>query len=81
MVVSIELIGIFRDIAKIDRINMPITGKTFVSDALEYVRNKYPALPLDKTSFLISVNYELVSPDRLLNPNDVICFLPHIGGG
>jgi molybdopterin converting factor small subunit len=81
MVVTIELFGIFRDIAKIDKIKMPITGKTLVRDVLEYLGSKYPALSLDKASFLISVNSELVSPDRLLQPDDVICFLPHIGGG
>jgi len=81
MVVTIELFGIFRDIAKIDKINMPITGKTLVSDALEYIGTKYPALPLDKASLLISVNHEMVSQDKLLRPDDVICFLPHIGGG
>lgn len=81
MVVSIELNGIFRDIAKIDKIYMPITDKTLVRDALEYVSNRYPALPLDKASFFISVNHELASPNKLLRPNDVICFLPYIGGG
>jgi molybdopterin converting factor small subunit len=81
MVVSIELTGIFRDIAKVETIKMPITGKTPVRDAIEFIRSLYPALPLEKDSFLVSVNNELVPSDRLLQPNDVICFLPHIGGG
>ena len=51
MLVSIELFGVQRDIAKIDKLNMPITEKTIVHDAIEYVRNKYPALSLDKDSF------------------------------
>ncbi len=81
MVVTIELFGTFRDIVKSDKIDMPITGKTLVRDVLEYIGNKYPALALDKASFLISVNSELASPDKPLQPNDVICFVPHIGGG
>ncbi len=81
MVVSIELFGILRNLAETDKLSMPITGKTSAGDALDYVRGKYPSLPLDIGSFLISVNHELVSPERLLRPNDVICFIPHIGGG
>ncbi len=81
MVVSIELFGILRDIAGTGKLSMPIDGKTAASDALEYVRGKYPALPLERDYFLISINHELVSPDKLLQPNDVICFIPHIGGG
>ena len=79
--VSIELFGIQRDIAKTDKVNMPITARTIVRDALEYVRNKYPALPLDEDSILITVNQEQASLDRLLRANDTIYILTHIGGG
>jgi molybdopterin converting factor small subunit len=81
MVVTIELFGIFRDVARTDKIEMTITGKTQVRDALEYIGSKYPALALDRASILISVNSEVATPERLLRPDDVICFLPHIGGG
>jgi molybdopterin converting factor small subunit len=81
MVVSIELFGIQRDIAKTDKINMPITEKTNVLDALEYVRNKYPALSLDKDSILVTVNHELSPLNRTLKADDIVYILPHIGGG
>ena len=81
MEVSIELFGIFRDIANTGKISMPVNGKTSVGDALKYVRRKYPELPLDGDSFFISLNHEMVFPDKFLQPNDVICFIPHIGGG
>ena len=38
MVVSIELFGAQRDIAKIEKVNMPVTEKMVVRDALEYIR-------------------------------------------
>jgi molybdopterin converting factor small subunit len=61
---------------------MPITcAETTAGDALDYIGNKYPDLPLDKSLFLITVNHELVSADRQLHPNDVVCLVPHIGGG
>ncbi len=81
MVVLIELFGMQREIAKIDRVKMPITEKTLVRDALEYVRNRYPALTLDEDSILTTVNHELSPLDRPLRANDTICILPHIGGG
>ncbi len=79
--VFIELFGMHRDTAKIDRIHMPLTGTTLVSDALAYLKNKYPALTLDKNSILVTVNHEMAPMDRLLKSNDVVFILPHIGGG
>ena len=81
MVVFIEFVGNQKDIAKIDKISLPLSSKMPVRDALEHVVQRYPALPLDRESMLITVNHEVVSPDKLLKPNDVVCFLPHIGGG
>ena len=70
-----------RDIAKIEKVNMPITEKTLVRDALEYIRNLFPDLLLDEKSILTMVNHEMAPPDRLLRANDIINILPHIGGG
>jgi molybdopterin converting factor small subunit len=81
MSVSIELFGMHRDIAQIEKVAMPITEKTKVRDALDYIRNKYPKLTLDKDSILTTVNHELAPPDRLLKADDTICIIPHIGGG
>jgi molybdopterin converting factor small subunit len=81
MLVTIELFGVQRDITKTNRINMPITEKTMVRDAIDYLSNKYPALSLNEDSILVTVNHELAPQDRLLKPNDVINFLPFIGGG
>jgi molybdopterin converting factor small subunit len=81
MVVLIELFGTQRDIAKMEKVNMPITEKTMVRDALEYIRNLFPDLPLDENLVLTTVNHELAPLDMLLKSNDTVCILPHIGGG
>jgi molybdopterin converting factor small subunit len=60
---------------------MPITGKTSVNDALEYVRQQYPALPLEEGMVLVAVNLEVASLDRILRDKDTISFLPLIAGG
>jgi len=81
MVVLIELFGMQREIARTGKVKMPITDNTLVRDALEYIRNRYPALTLDEHSILTTVNHELSPLDRPLKANDTICILPHIGGG
>jgi len=80
MAVTIEFFRDQRSITKADSVRMRLTEGTKASDALEYVRNMYPSLPLDG-GILIAVNQEVTSPDRLLKANDVVCFIPHIGGG
>lgn len=81
MEVSIEFHGVQRAVTKTDSITMPIKEKTMVNDALEYVRQQYPELPLDKEKVLITVNQITASPDRILKANDTISFLPFISGG
>jgi molybdopterin converting factor small subunit len=81
MVVSIKFHGMQRLITNTDSIDIPITGKTRVNDALEYVKQKYPALHLDEGTIIVSVNLEIAPLDRVLRDNDTVSFLPNIAGG
>ena len=81
MQISIEFLGNQRVITKTDSIDIPITEKTTVNDALGYVRQQYPDLPLDEGMILIIVNKSISSLDRILSTRDTISFLPFIGGG
>jgi len=81
MIVSIEFLGMQRIVTKTSSIDMPITEKTRVNDALEYVRHQYPDLHLDEGMVLITVNQETASLDRILKANDTVSFLPFISGG
>jgi molybdopterin converting factor small subunit len=81
MMVSIKFLGMQRTITNTDSINMPITDKTKVNDALEYVRQQYPDLPLEEGMVLVTVNLEIASLDRILRDEDTISFLPLIAGG
>jgi molybdopterin converting factor small subunit len=81
MVVSIKFLGMQRTVTNTDSINMPITDKTKVNDALEYVRQQYPSLPLEEGMVLVTVNLEIASLDRILRDEDTISFLPLIAGG
>jgi len=81
MNVTIEFFGNQRVFTGADRVAMPIDGKTRAADALEYAREIFPSLKVDEKSVIIAVNREVVPPHTLLKPNDVVRFLPHIGGG
>lgn len=81
MVVSVKFLGMQRIVTNTDSIDMPITGNTKVNDALEYVRQQYPGLPLDEGMVLVIVNLKIASLDRILRDNDTVSFLPIIGGG
>jgi molybdopterin converting factor small subunit len=81
MMVSIKFLGMQRILTKTDGIDMHITDKTKVNDALEYVRQYYPELPLEDGMVLITVNHEVATADRILRDKDTISFLPLIAGG
>ena len=81
MMVSIKFLGMQRTVTNTDSINMPITDKTRVNDALEYVRQQYPDLPLEEGMVLVTVNLEIATLDRILRDKDTISFLPLIAGG
>lgn len=81
MVVSIEFYGIQRALTKTGCIDVPISEKTSVIDVLEYIREQYPALPLDDKMILVVVNQEMAALDTVLRANDTVSFLPSIGGG
>ena len=81
MIVTIEFLGMQRQLTKTDSINMPITEKTRVDDAFEYVKQQYPTLDLDNGVVITTVNHETASLDRILKDNDTVSFIPIIGGG
>ena len=81
MIVSIEFLGMQRVITQTDGIDMPITEKSSVNDALKYVRHQYPDLHLEEGKVLITVNQEIASLDRMLAANDTVSVLPFISGG
>lgn len=81
MKVSIEFLGMQRIVTQTGYLDMPISGETRVNDAFEHVRRQYPALNLNNSTVLITVNQEMANMDRILKADDTVSFLPLIGGG
>jgi molybdopterin converting factor small subunit len=81
MKASIKFLGMQRVITDTDSLDMPINGSTRVQDALEFVRERYPELPLEEGMMVMTVNHEVATSDRVLKDNDTVSFLPLIAGG
>jgi molybdopterin converting factor small subunit len=81
MLVSIKFLGMQRLVTSTDSIDMPINGNTRVNDALKYVTQRYPGLPLEEGMVLATVNLQVATPDMILKDKDTISFLPLIAGG
>jgi molybdopterin converting factor small subunit len=81
MKVTIEFLGTQRAAAGADRVEMPITRKTTVNDALDYAQSKYPQLKLAEWMVIAVVNQHIASLDQVLKADDVISFLPFLSGG
>jgi len=81
MKVTIEFLGTQRTAAGADRVEIPITARSRVDDALSYARSKYPQLKLAEGMVLVVVNQHIASLDQVLKADDIISFLPFISGG
>ena len=81
MVVSVNFYGLQRKFTQRDNLQIPLSDKTRVCDVLRLVKESYPALPLNENTVLVTVNDHVSSLDRSLQDNDMISFVPHIGGG
>ncbi len=81
MVISVNFSGLQRKLTRKDQIKIPLSKETRVSDLLGYMRACYPELPLNENVLMITVNNQVSKLDRILESDDNISFIPHIGGG
>jgi molybdopterin converting factor small subunit len=81
MVVSVEFYGAQRALTQTHEVKVPLPENGRVRDVAEYIGYRYPDLTLSEESFLVIVNNKASTLNHILNCNDKITFLPHIGGG
>ena len=81
MVVSIDFVGTQRAVTQVRGIDMPIDGATRVTDALAFVKGRFPDLTLQENHLVATVNSEMTDLDHVLKANDTVAFLPPIAGG
>lgn len=81
MVVSVKFFGLQRKLTRKERIKVPVSKITRVTDVLCYLEQQYPEMPLGEDTVLVTVNNQISSRDQILEENDHIALIPHIGGG
>ena len=81
MVVSVEFLGAQRALTRTGRVAVPLRGRGRVKDVFGYIMGCYPELPLDEKGLVVTVNSKVSTIDHVLDPDDRVAFLPHIGGG
>ena len=79
--VSVNFLGIHRQITGEDTITVDISGKITVGDLIGILNNRYPDLGLDEGAVIVTVNQVKAGPEKTLKANDVVAVLPHISGG
>ena len=81
MVVTVQFFGVQRTLTKTREIQVTLAENARVSDVFVHIRVSYPDMLLNEEGVLITVNNKVSTMNRVLNPNDKIAFLPHVGGG
>lgn len=81
MVVSVRFHGVQRRQIQKDRIQIPIFDNARVTDVIKYLRERYPELQLSPSGIMVSVNDKISTMDYVLESDDQISLIPHIGGG
>ncbi|MBW1800485.1 MAG: MoaD/ThiS family protein [Deltaproteobacteria bacterium] len=81
MVVSVKFFGLQRRLTRKERIKVPVPEKTRVTDVLCYLEQQYPDMPLGEDTVTVTVNNQISNRDQILEENDHIAFIPHVGGG
>ena len=81
MLVSVSFDGLLRKLTKADQIQVPLQKGNRVADVMDYIKNRFPDLPVKKETHLVIVNRRITSFNQRLNDDDEISFTPIIGGG
>jgi molybdopterin converting factor small subunit len=80
--ISISFLGLHRKLINSNNIRVRLTEQIQnISDLFKYLNDKYPELPLNRNSVIVTVNNVESSFDYKLKENDEVLFMPHIGGG
>ncbi len=81
MFVSVKFFGAQQKLTSAQLLEVPVSEGECVRDIYDNIRDRYPNLPLNKKDIAISVNNKIADMNQVLNADDKVSFLPHIGGG
>jgi molybdopterin synthase sulfur carrier subunit len=70
-----------RDVARVETIDVDLTDRATVSDLLEDIYGRFPALRAHDKSLLVGIGLEFVDRNCKLKPRDEIAIMPPVQGG
>jgi molybdopterin converting factor small subunit len=81
MVVSVDFNGSQRAVTRTGKIEVQLEKGKRVHDVLSHVRDLYQDLFLQEDSCTVTVNNKVSDKEQVLESNDRVSLIPHIGGG
>ena len=81
MKVRLQLYSQLRDLAGIQTVDVDLTNGAAVSDLLEHVYAKFPALRSHDKNILVGAGVEFVDRSYKLKPDEEISIMPPVQGG
>ena len=81
MKVRVQFFAQVRDLIKTDTADVDLNNGANVSDLLENLYQKFPALRAHDKTILVGVGVEFVGRDYKLRSNDEIAIMPPVQGG
>jgi molybdopterin converting factor subunit 1 len=79
MCVKVRLFASYREAAKTNRLDAPLAAGARISDLIELLAERLPALRT--APGMVAVNHTYVGPDFTLHDGDEVAFIPPVSGG
>ena len=81
--VTIRFFAIYREKAKVDKIEIALEESITVRDLLEIVKERIPSIkdPVMEGKGMVAVNQEVAKPDTIVNDGDEVALIPPVSGG
>lgn len=79
--VHVRLFASYREAAGANRLEASLPDGSSVSELLEQLAPRVPALTLGQARGLVAVNFAYVPPETVLHDGDEVALIPPVSGG
>ena len=81
MKVRVQFYSQLRDVAGVQKVDIDLTDRATISDLLENLYDKFPALRSQDKNILIGVGLEFVERNYKLKSDEEVSIMPPVQGG
>ena len=81
MELVVNFFALYRERAKLNRINIDLPEGATVADLTDEVRRQFPMLAPPEVQIVVAVNADYAEPDLALAHGDDVCLIPPVSGG